>query len=211
VYPNLAGFAAGVAVKEAWNLQGNARAHKHVVDAGEHRSVYGCRVGQLDLLEEVDADEAVMAFLGQVYLYEIGGHRQVVHGLGARSVGRHLAQQQRLEIMRVGCAFWPEPGRQYPAGSGTVGEGGQASAHVSATVALLQASGHDRVQCGSGNYAQRSLDGYRARQPPVGDADAHAALYYAGVFHRPSFMTQKVIVSSDDKPRAHESQSAPNP
>ena len=69
-------FAVRQPVQRAGNGARNAGAHEHVIHVGEHRAVKRGQGGQLDFFEKIDADQSVVAFLGQEHFHEVGHHRQ---------------------------------------------------------------------------------------------------------------------------------------
>ena len=72
---------------------GNARAHQHVVHAGEHGAVERRQGGQLDLGEQVDADQAVVPLLREPHLDERRQHRR---SAGAALLTDLLVHRQQL-------------------------------------------------------------------------------------------------------------------
>ena len=70
----------GQLVQQLGDLRGDPGPHQHVVHTGEHRPVCRTRRGHLDLLQEVDPDQAVMTLLGQPHLGEVGHDRQLQVG-----------------------------------------------------------------------------------------------------------------------------------
>ncbi|MCY0957545.1 hypothetical protein [Streptomyces sp. H27-H5] len=69
--PGHAGFAARQPRGEGRDLTGDSRAHEHVVDACQDRAEHRGGGGELDLLQVVDADEAIVSLLGQPDLDEV--------------------------------------------------------------------------------------------------------------------------------------------
>jgi hypothetical protein len=53
---------AGQLFEHAWNPRGNAGAHEHVADTGQHAAVDRWEMRELDLLEIVDPDGMTVAF-----------------------------------------------------------------------------------------------------------------------------------------------------
>jgi hypothetical protein len=65
-----AGSCWASSVERAGDLLGDAGAHQHVVDAGQHGAVQRRQVGHLHLGQEVDPHRAVVPLLGQEHLHE---------------------------------------------------------------------------------------------------------------------------------------------
>ena len=181
---NRCGRAAGHVDRDAADLAGRERAqqlrhlardagaHQHVVDAAEHRAEQGRGGGQLDLLEAVDADDAVVALLGQPHLGEVADHGELL--AGAHGAEGQLGQ--RL-VGRVGAAAaLDEVGVEHPLRHGGAGEVGQRAAVVPALVAVLQAAGEHGIHRGAGHDAEVTGARDLAGQAPARDRHAHPAL-----------------------------------
>ena len=154
------------------HLARDAGAHQHVVDAAEHRAEQGGRGGQLDLLEAVDSDDAVVALLGEPDLGEVADHGELLAGPG----GVQGELRQRLVRGLRTSATLDEVGVEHPLGHGRAREVGQGAAVVAALVAVLEAAGEHGVHRGSGHDAEVPGAGDLAGQPPAGDRDAHPTL-----------------------------------
>ena len=154
------------------HLTRDAGAHEHVVDAGEHRPEDRGRRGELDLLEAVDADDAVVALLGEPHLGEVADDRELLAGLG----GVHHQLGHGL-VGGVGvAATLDEVGVDHPLRHGPAREVGERPAVVAARVAVLQAAGDHGIHGGAGDDPEVAGARHLAGQAPPGDGHAHAAL-----------------------------------
>ena len=163
---------AGQDVEQPRDLRGDARAHEHVVDAGEHGAVGGGRRGHLHLLEEVHAHQAVVALAREPDLGEVGDHGQLE---------RRLAGPQRQPgagpVRLAGApTTLAEVALQHALGHRGHREGGEGAAQVAAGVAVLQPAGEHGVEGGARHDAELAGQRDLAREPPRRDADAHPAL-----------------------------------
>jgi len=163
---------AGEPGEEVRDLRGDTRTHQHVVHAGEQGAVRRTRGGELDLLQEVDAHEAVVALLGEPDLHEVGDdaeHLLLAGGdhpqLRDGCVG--LAGRATLRAVVLG---------QHLLGHRGDGEVGERAADVPAGVPVLEATGDDDVEGGPGHHAELAGEGHRPGELPRRDSDAHAAL-----------------------------------
>lgn len=162
----------GQPIKQLRYLGGDAGPHEHVVHAGEHRAVGSAGRRHLDLLEEVDPDEAVVAFLGKPDLGEVGHHGEL-HRRGVRI-------QAQLGHGRVGLVQRP-PARAKVPPEGPLGhlrhrEVLERSSDVTTLVAILQPAGDDHVERGTRNHPQLPSLSDFAGQLPGRDRDPHAPL-----------------------------------
>src|ERR1017187_8680340 len=67
------GLVVRKGVEHAGNLQRNSGSHKDVIDTGEHRSVDGGQMGDLDFLQIIHADGVVVTFASEKDLDEVSG------------------------------------------------------------------------------------------------------------------------------------------
>ncbi len=162
----------GEGVDGRGKLQRDARADDHHRRAGQHRAVERGQVRHLDLLEEIDAHRAGMAFAGQEDLHEVRRDAQLlrrdvarrgVHAVGpiGRGGGAAAGDEMRVEDL-------PGDLRE--------GEVAQGAPHVALPVAVLQAARQDHVQAGSRNDPQLAQPRHRLGQAPVGNPGPHASL-----------------------------------
>ena len=154
------------------DLERNAGAHEDVADAGEHRAVERRQGRQDDLLQQVDADRAVVAFAGEVDLDEA---RQNVEPqeLAARLQGG----AGDLGEARAGSdAAGHEVALHDPVDELAVRKAGQRAPQVAGKIAELQAAGELHVERRARDHAERAARRHGARQAPARDADPHAAL-----------------------------------
>ncbi len=162
----------GEEIQHAGNFERDAGAHQHVVHAGEHRSVDGGQVRRLDLLQIVDADRIVVTFAGQEDLDEIGDDTKRLPVRSRRGRGLRPGDERGVGRFASGDVV------RVPH---LVGESGdrevvQGPAHVAAGVAHLQAPRQHFIECRAADHAKLAERRDSARQAPVGDPDAHAAL-----------------------------------
>ena len=150
----------------------DARAHEHRVDAGKHGSEQGCGGPDLHLLQQVDADGAVMAFLRQRHL-DVGAERrqpdgvrllvQVELGDGAvRLTGRQAVRAEEALERRLGIRL--------------VGVRRKDTADMAAGVAVLQHARDEQVGSDAGDDTEPTGLRHRARESPMGDGNTHTAL-----------------------------------
>ena len=181
--------ALGEVGEQARDVAWHARPHQHGVDTGEHRAEDRRRGRELDLLEQVDADEAAMALFGQPHLDEVRHHGEplAVGGLAQR----HLVDGAVRPS--AGSATLEEESVGHAACQGLVGEGGQRAACVAVRVAVLQVSCQDDVEGGARHDAELTQTRHGAGELPARDASAHSALDHrwkcAGT-HGTSFPTE---------------------
>jgi hypothetical protein len=71
VYGKVHGGVRRELVEETRGLAGEARAHEHVINAGEHGAIGRRGGGHLHLFEVVDPHEARVALLGEPHLDEV--------------------------------------------------------------------------------------------------------------------------------------------
>ena len=76
-------------IQHAGHLHGNAGTHEHDIDTCEHRAVQAGEDRKLDLVQEVDPDDAGMALLGEIHLDEVGQDQQPL------AIGRQLGAPDR--------------------------------------------------------------------------------------------------------------------
>ena len=158
------------------HLARDAGPHEHVVDAAEHRAEQGRGGRELDLLEAVDADDAVVALLREPDLGEVADDGELLAGPG----GAQGELGQRL-VGGVGtAAALDEVGVDHPLRHGGTGEVGQGPAVVAAHVAVLEAAGEHGIHRGARHDAEVTCQRDLAGQPPPRDRDTHAALDHHG-------------------------------
>ncbi len=163
---------AGERLKSGGDLERNAGAHEDIADAGEHRPVERRQGRQDDLLQQVDANPAVVPFAGEVDLDEA---RQDVEPqeLAARLQG---GTGDLGEVRAGGDAAGHEVALHDPIDELPVRKAGQRAAQVAARIPELQAAGELHVERRARNHAERAPGRDGARQTPARDADPHAAL-----------------------------------
>jgi len=153
-------------------LARDSRAHQHVVDPREHGAQRGRQGRGLDLLQQVDADDAVVALLGEPDLGEVADQAQLdgpLAGVDGERRVRPVGLAGRTPAL-------PVVGRQHARRDRRRGEVLQRPADVSARVAVLQAPRDDRVQGGAGDDAQLAEAGDDAGELPRRDGHPHAPL-----------------------------------
>jgi len=168
----LDGFAARQPIQHAGNGAGNAGTHQHIIHAREHRAKNRGQRGELDFFEEVDANQAGVAFLREKNLHEIGrdGQRHKIRS------GLQAGQWREFEGCMGGLAAGDEIIRENFGGDAGHGKFFKRVAHLAAGIAGLQPPDKDAGKRGAGNNAQLTGLGNCAGQPPIGDTCAHAAL-----------------------------------
>ena len=166
------GLTGGKSIQHTGNLQRNSRAHQDVADSGQHGAINGSQQRKLQLLHAVDSHRVRMAFARQRHFHKVGDHKQL-GGLTGIDPRQHRNQPVRStrrpasgNVMFLQNAF----------GHGGNGKQGQAAAHMSARIAVLQSSRKNRVQGRAGYNPELPGKRNRSRQPPIGNARAHAAL-----------------------------------
>ena len=159
-------------VHHAGNRARNARAHQHVIHAGEHRAENRGQGGQLDFFQEVDADESGVAFLREKHFHEIRQHGQRDEVRAGIDRGHGHGLERRVVRLAAGNEII----RHHAGRDAGNGEIFQRAPDVPAGVAHLQPARQDARERGAGDDAK--LAGLRngAGEPPVGDAGAHSAL-----------------------------------
>ena len=174
-----AGLVPREAVQKGRDLRRDARPHEHVVDAPEHRAVEHRRRRHLDLLEEVDADDAVVPLLGEPHLGERGDDGEF-HRAGARPHAGLGNGRVRRAGAAVGAEVPSEDRLDHP-GDGEVRE---RAPDVPARVPVLEAVGDDDVERRTRDDAEltRGCDG--AGEPPRRDGDPHPALDHDRIWAR---------------------------
>ena len=171
-HAQLARGARSQRVEQARDLSRDPGAHQHIVNARQHGAIGRGGSGHLDFLQVVDPDKAVVTLLGQVYLDEVAGDRQL-------GTGRVRAQPQPgngAERLPVRDPAGHEVPPQHTVGHAGQREFSQRAPDVPPGVAALQPAGQHRVQGHPGHHAEMPGRGHRAGQPPAGDSHPHAAL-----------------------------------
>ena len=129
----------GQPAHERGDVGGVARADEHDVHPGQQGTETGGRQRQVDLVQVVDADQPLMALLGQEDLDEVGGDGGEQLLTGGDGVPRHRA----VRLCRRDPAV-DEVGGQDPLGDPGHREGGQRAPNVPTGVAILEPAGaHD--------------------------------------------------------------------
>ena len=139
---NLASLPRRQGVEQTRQLSWDARSDQHVVDSRKHRPVSRCWSRHLDLLEIVDAYEAVVALLGQEYLHKIGRDNELDSVLARiQRQARHQAER------RPGVeATFDEVAAQDLFGHVRARETHERTADMAAGVSELKAAGQECVQ-----------------------------------------------------------------
>ena len=75
-------FVVRQLIEDAGDLHGNARAHQHVIDARQHRAVERGHGRHLNLLQQIEADDALMPFPRQKNFDEVGDGGELIQELG---------------------------------------------------------------------------------------------------------------------------------
>jgi hypothetical protein len=166
----------GQLAQQVRDVTRDAGPHQHEVDPGEHRTVGGGRGGHPQLLEVVDADQAVVTLLGQPDLGEVAQDRQLlrcrglVHGEpGHGAVRSARGSPIRLEVARDGASS--DRGHR---------ECRERATRRTVPVAVLEPTGQDHVQRGARDDAELSRPRDRRGQPPGRHGHAHPALDHQG-------------------------------
>ena len=138
----LHGPVGGQLVEQVRDVAGDPGAHQHVVDAGQHRAVGGRRGGHLDLLEEVDADQPVVALLREPHLDEVAEDPELL-----RELRLPQGEPGQRRVRGAGRA----PARPEVPGDDALGdlghrECGERAPDGPVVVAVLQAACQDEVQ-----------------------------------------------------------------
>ncbi|MCR6494332.1 hypothetical protein [Cellulomonas sp. P24] len=161
----------GELVEQVGDVARDAGPHQDDVDPGEHRPVGGGRGGHLHLLEEVDADRAVVTVLREPYLDEVGDHRELLRGL--------VLTEREPRDGGVGgavrAAVGPEVPLEHSRSDRGDGERGEGAPDAAVAVAVLQAAGDHEVERRAGDHPEVAGAGDLGREAPRGDPDAHAA------------------------------------
>ena len=165
-------FAFRQPVQRAGNGARDAGAHEHIIHVGQHRAVERRQGGQLDFFEKINADQSVVAFLGQKYFHEICRHRQFHQG----RAGAERRHGGGFERRRRRFSSGNEILRQHARGDGRDGELVQGAAQVAIGITELQVAGQDDGESRPGNDAKLAQPRNGARQFPAGNGHAHSAL-----------------------------------
>ncbi len=149
----------------------NARAHHHVVDVGQNRTEQCCQRGDLNLGEQIDADETVVTLFGESNLDERRKHEQVDRSL--------RTAQREHRYAAVGLVLGTSRGRvlaQNVVDDRTNGKTVQHSLQRGVDSLILQSTSKHGVDSGTRNHTQlaRECDGSRER--PTRYRDTHASL-----------------------------------
>ena len=186
-------------VENAGERHRDARTDHHVVDAGEHRPIDRSEVGDLDLLQVVDADGAVVAFLGQEHLDEVGGHHQV---LGHPT---HLDRGHRFGLVP---GIWRLAAcdvvlLQNPLGDARYRERLEGTALAAIEVAVPEPAVQGGVHPGAGNDAEMSCGRDCVGELRAGYSDSHSALnqYWLVVGHGRNARPTNAVVGLVPKKR----------
>ena len=166
------GLVFGEAIQEPWDIAWDPGADQYDVDAREHGPVEGGRGRHLDLLQEVDPDEPVVALLREPHLDE-SGHRRELEALAVRLGREH---RDRLERTSLVDAAVHEVLGEDPFGDRGLGERRHGAADVTVGVTHLQPAGKDHVDRGTGDHAELTRPRDRARELPAGHGHTHASL-----------------------------------
>ncbi len=162
----------GEAIERRRDITRDACTHQDDVDAGQHGAVQRRKGRNLDLGEEVHPHHARMPLLGQVHLDERREHRHELPGWA-----HHLLVHRK---QLVGSAGWPacrkEIESQCIGGHTRHRERRHGPPHVTTGIAVLKPSHQHRIDGGAGDHAELATGGDRAREAPVGNADAHSTL-----------------------------------
>src|SRR5665647_649028 len=159
-------------VEELGDLPGDAGAHQDVVDPRQDGAVGGGRCGHLDLLEEVDPDETVVALLGQPDLREVGQGHQL---LGLAVLSQREARERSVGSA-PGASVGAEVGVEHPRDDPWIRERGEGPPHRTIRVSVLEAPGHHHVKGGAGDHSELSVGRNGGGESPRGHANTHPTL-----------------------------------
>ncbi len=153
----------GELVEHPRDLHGDARAHEHVVHAGQHCPVDRGQMRHLDLLEEVDPDRVVVPLAGQGDFDEIRDHHERLP-LERRRLRRHRDFFERLErrLATGDVVALPDVG-----GHLGDGEGVECPTHVAPGISRLQASCEHLVDRRSADHPELPVSRDGLREAPI--------------------------------------------
>ena len=135
----------GELIEDARDGPGDARPHEDVGDSSEHGAVDGGQVWSLDLLQEIDPDQPVVAFLCEKDLDEIGRYQKLLQLARVLLADRWLG----FERFVVGLAALDEIAVENVLGDVGDRKVFKCPSHVAAGVANLEAPCQDHVQRGA--------------------------------------------------------------
>ena len=143
-------FVIHVAVQHTGNAHGNPRAHDDVIHSGEHGAVDLRKMGNLDLLQIIDADGIRVSFAGEEDLHEVRHHAELfqfamivfaMHGELAVGIGWCFA---------AGDVAGPPRALSHRGKREMI----ECTAYVTARVAFLQSPREDLIQRRAGYNSQ---------------------------------------------------------
>ncbi len=160
------------AIEDTGNSRRNPRAHQDVIHARQHRAVDLGQVGNLDLLQIVDAYGMLMSLMGQEDLHKVGNDAQLFElAVIVLPVLRQLAVGLCLTLPAGNEISVPDALRHRPKRKMI-----QRAPNVPATIAILQSPRENLIQRRPGNHSQLAQAGYSPCQPPAGDTYPHTTL-----------------------------------
>jgi hypothetical protein len=113
-----------------------------------------------------------MALLGEIHLYEVGGHHDLLEISGWLVPPHRCQPEPFISVFAAGH----EVSGDDPLGGQRNRKRGKSPSDVTANVAELQAANHDGVESGAGDNPKMTRLRYGPSQPPVRNGNPHATL-----------------------------------